>query len=464
MQVRTEHYRQLLKRLDQRLGFNRFFCWWIKELEALLPHRLRQGPGGLTERVSLVDFFPPTVTISQFKDGKRYEIGRIDVSSLDDIKLKQAFHVLVEKAQESSVGVALELNPRQVLLREIQLPLAAEENLRQVLAFEMDRLTPFSHGDVYFDFRILSRNQELNCINVQLAVATRLIVDKGVAFLAQMGVQSTEVVLIDDIAPSNEKVFNFLSPERRVRPAAVQLSRTNLVLGFVLVLLVLGAMMLPLVLKRQAVVELNPVVERARVAAEKTDKLRVMLEQKVEEYNFLLEKKQSLPAVIELLDELTRLLPDDTWVQQFDVKGKELQFQGETGSSSKLIITLEQSRLIHEASFRSPLTKGIGSNTERFHLVATIKPTLQREAATQQQALSLPKTDSVSPQSAVQAKGLVDEKKSGATEAASQEPEKVPASKDTYTQSASHVREQKAATPPMPAQKDNLAPKQESKP
>jgi hypothetical protein len=61
-------------------------------------------------------------------------------------------------------------------------------------------------------------------------------------------------------------------------------------------------------------------------------------------------------------------------VQTLDIKGKELQIQGETASSVRLIGLFEQSSMFRDASFRSPLTKGQSSATERYQLAVQIRP------------------------------------------------------------------------------------------
>ena len=41
------------------------------------------------------------------------------------------------------------------------MPAATEENLPQVLSFEMDRLTPFRSDEVYFDHRVVGRDRAI---------------------------------------------------------------------------------------------------------------------------------------------------------------------------------------------------------------------------------------------------------------------------------------------------------------
>jgi len=61
-------------------------------------------------------------------------------------------------------------------------------------------------------------------------------------------------------------------------------------------------------------------------------------------------------------------------VQTIDLKGKELQIQGETASSVRLIGLFEQSPYFRDASFRSPLTKAQTSGYERYQLSLQVRP------------------------------------------------------------------------------------------
>ena len=59
-----------------------------------------------------------------------------------------------------------------------------------------------------------------------------------------------------------------------------------------------------------------------------------------------LAKKYAYPSTVHVLDEVTRTLPDDTWLTQFEIKtvgrGKEAQrdlyLRGESDNAGKLII------------------------------------------------------------------------------------------------------------------------------
>ena len=109
----------------------------------------------------------------------------------------------------------------------------------------------------------------------------------------------------------------------------------------------------------------------ARSARTSPSASRKEIEKLAAEHNFIVgeEAGRSTPAVA-ILEDLSQILPDTTWVQQLDIKstskGREVQIAGETGSSSQLIEVLEKSGILANASFKSPLTKGQTPNTERF--------------------------------------------------------------------------------------------------
>jgi hypothetical protein len=80
------------------------------------------------------------------------------------------------------------------------------------------------------------------------------------------------------------------------------------------------------------------------------------------------------------------LLPDNTWMQQMDIKtvgkAREVQMSGETTSTSKLIELFEQSQVLKNAQTRGTITRGSQPNTERFMIVAEPRPRTMPEATT----------------------------------------------------------------------------------
>src|SRR3546814_19674360 len=69
--------------------------------------------------------------------------------------------------------LALLLPSATVLRRPLALPLAARDNLLQVVAFEMDRQTPFTAAQVYYTVRELATPAPPGRFNVELVAVPR---------------------------------------------------------------------------------------------------------------------------------------------------------------------------------------------------------------------------------------------------------------------------------------------------
>lgn len=383
MQITFDAYRQRLVRLVKHTKVAGFLRWWQTELRALLPAQWRSSGLDLADTV-VVELDVPGACVSRVDKGRLVEIGTLDFNATGSSDQRAAFRILLDRLSGNADKVAIGLSGESALVKKIFLPLAVEENLENVLAFEMDRHTPFKSEQVYFDYRILHRDVQKNRMELEIVVVPREAVDRPLAQLDSWGVTPVAVVMAEQGALNGG--FNLLPRTRRPQPAAL-LGRRNRGLLAVIVVLVMGALLLPVVIKREVVLQLMPVVDRAKHAAEATDELRRKLDEITAQHNFLLERKQDVPVLVALFDELTRILPDDTWVQQFDLKGKELQIMGETGDSSKLIGLMEQSKILHDANFRSPLTKAQHPSSERFHLGLEVKPLpVNVTPATQQQS------------------------------------------------------------------------------
>lgn len=364
-----------LAAVAERTGLTDFLRWWRAELAAMLP-------AGLRERLASRD----TAYLSADGDewcafrpvaGRLAQAGRVNVGSLDAAGRRLAFRRLLADAPGAAGNTWLVLPRDSVLVREVHMPLAAEEALRDAVGFELDRLSPLPAEQAWFDFRVTGRDVASQRLTLMLAVTGRPPVEARLAELRELGATVLGVGVMDDVAAAHAPM-NLLPPERRDRPATSGAAIAARVLAAVAALLALAALVYPLWLKREAVIALHPRTDKARGGADVAERVGKEIEKLAAEHNFSVARKQSQVPVVSLVEGLSRLLPDTTWVQQLDVKSsaksRELQLAGETGSSSQLVEVLEQSGMFANASFKSPLTKGVTPGTERFLLAAEVKP------------------------------------------------------------------------------------------
>jgi len=184
------------------------------------------------------------------------------------------------------------LPAQRMLARRLTLPLAAEDNLRQVLGFELDRQTPFRADQVYFDQRVASRDPVAKQIQVELALTTRAALDADLDRLKAAGV---ELDAVDGPAPNGELLgMNLAPPERRAKRRDLRL-RLNLALGAIVIALIGVVMAQSVSSREEALAKLRGEADKARRDAQAVADLRRTLTETVEGANFLNDRRQSKP-------------------------------------------------------------------------------------------------------------------------------------------------------------------------
>lgn len=358
---------------------NAFWRWWTGELMQLIPHRFVMLRG--SDRAPMLVVRDGQATIVDSRPGTA--VQRASLASLDDAQRKAAVLALLERNGEPRGRARAVLSAEEALVRRLAMPAATEENLRQVLEFEMDRLTPFRSNEVYFDYRVTSRDAAASQVILQLAVARRDVVDSRVNELRALGVSVQGVAVREDAGHAGAALDLLPSEQRGERESSRERMAQRLAAGTVLVLLFV-ALIYPVYQKRETLIALSPLVNQARQEAEATDAIAHDLERQVADYNFLLARKHATQPVLAVLEDLSRLLPDNTWVQQLDVKtvGKtrEVVITGETASASRLIEILEGSKLLQNAAFRGTVSRGGQAALERFTIAAEVRPRTPPEA------------------------------------------------------------------------------------
>lgn len=266
-------------------------------------------------------------------------------------------------------GTLLEIQvpPGHVLTRTIRLPRQVQDDLEKMVGFEIDRLTPFPQGQVWYDVRVLNPRDWEAPLNVQLAYLPMAVPRPWVD-----GVRALDRVLAAVRWPGAWPGANLLPAELRPR---VRRRIGGPVVFTLLVLLLTGVVLgLPLWQKRQVVMTLGQAVDRARGGAERVSQLRTQLEETIAASHQIFDQRQMNPYFIDILRDVTATLPDDAWVQSMELTNGEIQIRGEAARATGLLPLIEGSPYFEGAAFRSPVLQAPGTGRERFHLAFRPKP------------------------------------------------------------------------------------------
>jgi general secretion pathway protein L len=344
----------------------KFFRWWLGELGQALPsgwqekvqHALRR----LTFRLENGDLF-----IGVEENRKIEILDRYPVAQEAPLQRQQINDLLIEK-ELLEVSRILLLDVSQVLRKEIMLPDAAEGNLFQVLSFEMDRQTPFRADDVYFGWRMLGHDKEAAQLRLELFVVPRAEVDRASEILAARGLAPSGV----DILENGQTLgLNLLPSEKRVR-VINRKARLNYALAAVAVVLLIVVMAQSLALRAHQVRELEEAIAEVRDEARLVQGIKDRISDTSEAAGFLTQRRSLSPLAVELLADITRLLPDDTYLDRLVIGQSNVQLQGKSQNAQQLIELVNESGLLQDAEFRGSTRLDARTGLEIFEVNANI--------------------------------------------------------------------------------------------
>jgi len=344
----------------------KFLRWWTEELRQAMPASWQQKLQHALRRATLV---VRNDSLSVGVDENR-SLETLEVFSMaqDAALQKQQVEDLLLKNELQEAPRFLLMELECVLNRELKLPLAAEANLAQVLSFEMDRQTPFRASDVYYDWKILGRNNETGQLRLEIFVIPRIEVDQAVSAVTDRGFSLSGVDIIDG---DKALGLNLLPAERRFR-SVNRKARMNLALGAACAVLLAMVMAQSIYLREHQVAELEDAIAEVQSEAREVMKIKKQIEESSEAAGFLASRRSEVPLAIEVLADITRILPDDTYLDRLVITNSSVQLQGKSQNAQRLIELVNESGLLDEAAFRGSTRLDARSGLEIFEVNAEI--------------------------------------------------------------------------------------------
>ena len=336
-------------------SFSHFLSWWQQQLKDCVPVSLRNRLAA-ARRPAL---WAPSA----------------DRVWLAAAALDQSKPFLSSALAQRGGSAAVVIGEANGFRRELEMPLAVQDRLQQVLGYELDRLTPLKASELYYDFRVKHKNLSAGTCTVELAAAPRMRVDPMLAEAKRRNITVTRLLL----SPSDVdtpldllKITESAADEAKAARGWITPALIGLCAALVIMLVAF-----PLWQMRQHVLALSPIESVAKNEAEVANVVQRQLEKQISEYNLPLARKYSGPLVVQLLDDLSKRMPDDTWAQSIEIrtiptqKSKEVVLQGETGSGGKILQIVQESPLIKDPTFKAAMTR-VAPNAERFHIAGEI--------------------------------------------------------------------------------------------
>jgi len=263
----------------------------------------------------------------------------------------------------------LHLSVADVLSKTITLPLAAERRLEKVLTFELDRETPFRPDEIFWNYSVVERDRSRGQLVVRLLLVPRSRLAPLLGVLSIAGILPKRAEIGTEPGPRSELILNTdgkrlrdATTARLLRWAAVSLS----------ICLTIAAAAMPFARQSFAIAELDRKTTIDRAAATEAEKLRHEIELLSGTADLIESERDKAGQPLVAIAELTRMLPDDTYLTQLQLLQRKVTISGRSASASRLIGSLAAGDQLRNPAFAAPVTR-IGTS-EAFTISVEIGP------------------------------------------------------------------------------------------
>lgn len=335
-----------------------FMSWWGESLYRGLPSSLR----------SLFRVSQPSLTLymanerlalSWQQDGKRRECGEYVLDSTFDFA-----RIAKKVARSRNYQLKLELDEKQTLHLQHTFPEGVQDNIKQVVGYQLDRITPFSLDTAYFDAKVAKHDKANKMVVADIYVSPKTHIEQYLAKLRALGVPDINV--ISAIASPTQLTKGLSGTATTSAPA-------SLWPFYLFIMALIASLATPILYKERRLGQIDEAIARLQQKASAQIEVRDQLLAAEETLTFIGEKRKRAPVMLDVVEHLSAEIPPHTWVERLEINGNQVQIRGESEQALSLIDTLEISPYFEAVSFKSPVTRNPNSGKDKFHLQANVE-------------------------------------------------------------------------------------------
>jgi general secretion pathway protein L len=344
-----------------------FYSWWLRELASVITKRpakerpwrtmLFQGPDGL--QIFSKGDGPITCLATLKKNAGPNEVA--------DVR-----RILIGKALQDPKQTMLRLAPTEVVQRTIRVPTAAADLMNSIVENKIETIVDWSQENTYYGYRIADSDPALgDQIDTEIVATTKQLVDSALARARDIGLTPRAV----DFAPSPEaaSVVELL----RLEPDPVSRTASRLFIAFSAILACSLAISVFGVYRlwdlQTQYEELNSKVAAVMTRVDEVKQLNEENTKIKDQRERLAKRKVDNPPAMELIEALSRALPDTAYLDEFEIHDNEARIVGKSSDPTGLIGTLESTPEFEDVRFAAPTTREDGEKLGTFSIIGKIQ-------------------------------------------------------------------------------------------
>lgn len=337
----------------KRNGLTDFWDWWRQELLALVPSKAAE------RRVPVaVGVYRDHCIIYRERNSSRETLEGVNPDNLG--------RRIVELTGAKSCDILLA--PDRYLKRPLSENRLPHARARTMAAIDVTDSTPLPIDSVHIGF--VQANEPGH--GTDYHVIRKDVLDPVLVSLATAGVRPSTISLMTDDCERKlsdaslaeiDPVFSKTSWRRRVLAGAVGLLVVGLCLTYAHAYRRYSA----------AAEQLAAQIEAKQAQAMEVRKALDARQNQIALLESARKRKAQSVPVVRIWEELTRTIPDASWIMDLQLKNDEVTITGFSPSAADLIQSLEASALFQDTNFDAPVTKVPGQDGERFVIRTAIE-------------------------------------------------------------------------------------------
>jgi len=341
-----------------------FFGWWFEQLAGLLPERVRRSALSADDAMIIAPLGPlshgvEAVAVGLRRNGRETPLGRFGLGAAG----------LAELPRPAGRTTVLRLGAADVLEKTVVLPLAAERELDQVLAFEMDRETPFRAEELYWNHRIEAADRQNGRLSVRLSLVPKANLDPLLSMLDQIGMRPSRAEIAD--GPDTRSYLPLDGNGGRSRRRSTRLIWPA---AACCAALALASVATPFLRQEMVLASLEREIATDRTAAAEADALRREIDSLSGSADFIERERDKAGRPLNVLAAATSVLPDDTYLTEMQLLQRKVTLSGRSAAAARLIGALAADGEFRNPGFAAPVTRLEALRSELFTIITEVGP------------------------------------------------------------------------------------------
>jgi general secretion pathway protein L len=344
----------------------RFYSWWVRTLSSVVTRPAKERPwrtllfqsaNGL--QILTKGDGPLTSLATLTKDAGPGEIA--------DVR-----RILMDKATLDSKQVLLRLSPTEVVQRTIRVPKSAADLMSSIVENKIETIVAWSQENTYYGYRIAGSDTDSgDQIDTEIVATTKRLVDSSLARARDIGLTPSAV----DFAPSPDSasVVELLRLERD--PVSRTAGRLNIIFGAILAcsLAVSASGIYRLQDLQTQHDDLDVKLAAIKIRVNEVKRLSEDNAKIKDQRERLAKRKVANRPVMELIEALSRALPDTAYLDEFEIHANETRIVGKSPDPTGLIETLESTPEFEDVRFAAPTTREDGQTLGTFSIIGKMQ-------------------------------------------------------------------------------------------